>query len=73
MSRGGGRARRLRQLELRVARLEEEVQWLRRAVEANGESLGTLAVGPCPKCESGVLVRHDDDLHCTVCGYTRYL
>lgn len=63
----------MRQLESRVARLEEEVQWLRRAIEVNGETLGTTVVGACPDCGSGVLVRREDDLHCSSCGYTQYL
>ncbi|WP_276302397.1 hypothetical protein [Halorussus lipolyticus] len=77
--RGGRRGRnrrrekRVRKLEARVEQLESELRWLRRVVRANGDSSGSPAVGPCPNCRRGVLVRRSDELRCASCRYTRFL
>ncbi len=63
----------MRELERRVGRLEAELAWLRRAVEADGEDAGAVAVGPCPGCGRGVLVRRRDELRCSTCGYVTFL
>lgn len=67
------RVNRMRELERRIARLEDELGWLRRAVEANGEDADAVAVGPCPTCGRGVLVRRGSQLECSTCGYVRFL
>jgi hypothetical protein len=63
----------MRELERRVERLEDEVRWLRRAVAASGERADAMAVGRCPRCSRGVLMRRGDQLRCSVCEYGRYL
>ncbi|UPV76559.1 hypothetical protein M0R89_18680 (plasmid) [Halorussus limi] len=64
---------RLRELESRVERLEDELRWLRRALEANDERAGTTAVGPCPNCETGVLTARGGELRCSACEFSKFL
>ena len=63
----------MRELESKVERLEEELRWLRRAVEANGEHTGAAAVGRCPNCDDGVLTASGSELQCSRCRYTKFL
>lgn len=67
------RVNRMRELEERVERLEAELRWLRRAVEANGERVGAKAVGRCPNCGEGVLTASGSELRCSNCKYARFL
>ena len=63
----------MNELERRVERLESEVQWLRRALAASGEQNGPMAVGACPNCSGGVLMRRGGELRCDTCGYSHFL
>jgi ribosomal protein S27AE len=63
----------MRELEDRVERLEDELRWLRRAVEVNGQRTGAKAVGRCPNCNAGVLTASGSELRCSSCGYAKFL
>jgi len=63
----------MRELERRVGRLEEELRWLRRAVEANGERTGAKTIGRCPNCGDGVLTASGSELRCSRCEYSKFL
>lgn len=63
----------MNELERRIERLESEIEWLRRILDARGEQGGSLAVGACPNCGTGVLMRHGDELRCATCGYSQFL
>lgn len=67
------RANRMNELERRVESLESEIRWLRRALDARSEQNGPMAVGACPNCGTGVLMRHGDELRCNTCGYSHFL
>ena len=67
------RVHRMNELERRVERLESEIEWLRRALAAGGEQNGPLAVGGCPNCGTGVLMRYGGELRCDSCGYSHFL
>lgn len=67
------RVSRMNELERRVERLESELQLLRRALDARGEQNAPMAVGACPNCPNGVLMRYGSELRCDTCGYSHFL
>ncbi len=73
----------------RRSRLVEEIEDLRREVRQHQQELSTFEQlrresrttmntfdayeGICADCGQGVILRTADRLHCTSCGYQRYL